>query len=76
MQLLETEFSQTVRDLIDFHLLQQNSIPAFLSAVTLELFGRQTLPYSLPLGSATPASAARGSQMETGSQDACRGPNP
>ncbi|XP_070616343.1 mitotic spindle assembly checkpoint protein MAD1-like [Erythrolamprus reginae] len=43
MQLLETEFSQTVRDLIDLHLLQQDSIPAFLSAVTLELFSRQTV---------------------------------
>ncbi|XP_058013087.1 mitotic spindle assembly checkpoint protein MAD1 isoform X2 [Ahaetulla prasina] len=43
MQLLETEFSQTVHDLIDLHLLQQDSIPAFLSAVTLELFSRQTV---------------------------------
>ncbi|XP_053132863.1 mitotic spindle assembly checkpoint protein MAD1 isoform X3 [Hemicordylus capensis] len=43
MQLLETEFSQTVRELIDLHLLQQNSIPAFLSAVTLDLFSRQTV---------------------------------
>ncbi|XP_039216430.1 mitotic spindle assembly checkpoint protein MAD1 isoform X2 [Crotalus tigris] len=43
MQLLETDFSQTVRDLIDLHLLQQDSIPAFLSAVTLELFSRQTM---------------------------------
>lgn len=43
MQLLETEFSQTVRELIDLHLLQQDSIPAFLSAVTLDLFSRQTM---------------------------------
>ncbi|XP_063171266.1 mitotic spindle assembly checkpoint protein MAD1 [Candoia aspera] len=43
MQLLETEFSQTVRELIDLHLLQQDSIPAFLSAVTLDLFSRQTV---------------------------------
>nr|XP_060642857.1 mitotic spindle assembly checkpoint protein MAD1 isoform X2 [Anolis sagrei ordinatus] len=43
MQLLETEFSRTVRELIDLHLLQQDSIPAFLSAVTLDLFSRQTI---------------------------------
>ncbi|XP_054848856.1 mitotic spindle assembly checkpoint protein MAD1 isoform X1 [Eublepharis macularius] len=43
MQLLETEFSQTVRDLIDLHLHHQDSIPVFLSAVTLELFSRQTM---------------------------------
>ncbi|XP_075755706.1 mitotic spindle assembly checkpoint protein MAD1 isoform X3 [Pelodiscus sinensis] len=42
MQLLETEFSLTIRELIDLHLLHQDSIPAFLSAVTLELFSRQT----------------------------------
>uniref|UniRef100_A0A8D0GA78 Mitotic spindle assembly checkpoint protein MAD1 n=1 Tax=Sphenodon punctatus TaxID=8508 RepID=A0A8D0GA78_SPHPU len=43
MQLLETEFSRTARELIELHLLQQDSIPAFLSAVTLDLFSRQTL---------------------------------
>uniref|UniRef100_A0A8D2KT82 Mitotic spindle assembly checkpoint protein MAD1 n=1 Tax=Varanus komodoensis TaxID=61221 RepID=A0A8D2KT82_VARKO len=43
MQLLETEFSQSVRELIDLHLLRQDSIPAFLSAVTLDLFSRQTV---------------------------------
>ncbi|TFK10470.1 spermatogenesis-associated protein 13 [Platysternon megacephalum] len=42
MQLLETEFSLSIRELIDLHLLHQDSIPAFLSAVTLELFSRQT----------------------------------
>ncbi|XP_067406961.1 mitotic spindle assembly checkpoint protein MAD1 isoform X3 [Emydura macquarii macquarii] len=42
MQLLETDFSLTIRELIDLHLLHQDSIPAFLSAVTLELFSRQT----------------------------------
>ncbi|CAM5143024.1 unnamed protein product [Eretmochelys imbricata] len=42
MQLLETEFSLTIHELIDLHLLHQDSIPAFLSAVTLELFSRQT----------------------------------
>ncbi|KAM8763563.1 mitotic spindle assembly checkpoint protein MAD1 [Rhynchonycteris naso] len=43
MQLLETEFSRTVPELVALHLLQQDSIPAFLSALTLELFSRQTL---------------------------------
>ncbi|XP_048817343.1 mitotic spindle assembly checkpoint protein MAD1 isoform X1 [Lagopus muta] len=43
MQLLENEFSRTVRELIELHLLHQDSIPAFLSALTLELFSRQTI---------------------------------
>ncbi|XP_036096246.1 mitotic spindle assembly checkpoint protein MAD1 isoform X2 [Molossus molossus] len=43
MQLLETEFSRTVPELIEQHLLRQDSIPAFLGALTLELFSRQTL---------------------------------
>ncbi|KAM4877677.1 mitotic spindle assembly checkpoint protein MAD1 isoform 1-T2 [Thomomys bottae] len=42
MQLLETEFSRSVPELIELHLLRQDSIPAFLSALTLELFSRQT----------------------------------
>nr|XP_008519583.1 PREDICTED: mitotic spindle assembly checkpoint protein MAD1 isoform X1 [Equus przewalskii] len=37
MQLLETEFSRTVQELIELHLLRQDSIPAFLSALTLDL---------------------------------------
>ncbi|XP_054247030.1 mitotic spindle assembly checkpoint protein MAD1 [Indicator indicator] len=43
MQLLENEFSRTVRELIELHLLRQDSIPAFLSALTLDLFSRQTI---------------------------------
>ncbi|XP_008947103.1 PREDICTED: mitotic spindle assembly checkpoint protein MAD1 [Merops nubicus] len=43
MQLLETEFSQTIGELIELHLLRQDSIPAFLSALTLDLFSRQTM---------------------------------
>uniref|UniRef100_A0A8B9QE84 Mitotic spindle assembly checkpoint protein MAD1 n=1 Tax=Apteryx owenii TaxID=8824 RepID=A0A8B9QE84_APTOW len=43
MQLLETEFSRTIRELIELHLLCQDSIPAFLSALTLDLFSRQTI---------------------------------
>ncbi|XP_034525589.1 mitotic spindle assembly checkpoint protein MAD1 isoform X3 [Ailuropoda melanoleuca] len=43
MQLLETAFSHTVQELIELHLLRQDSIPAFLSALTLDLFSRQTV---------------------------------
>nr|XP_021524480.1 mitotic spindle assembly checkpoint protein MAD1 isoform X1 [Aotus nancymaae]XP_021524481.1 mitotic spindle assembly checkpoint protein MAD1 isoform X1 [Aotus nancymaae]XP_021524482.1 mitotic spindle assembly checkpoint protein MAD1 isoform X1 [Aotus nancymaae]XP_021524483.1 mitotic spindle assembly checkpoint protein MAD1 isoform X1 [Aotus nancymaae]XP_021524484.1 mitotic spindle assembly checkpoint protein MAD1 isoform X1 [Aotus nancymaae]XP_021524485.1 mitotic spindle assembly checkpoint len=43
MQLLETEFSRTVGELIEVHLRRQDSIPAFLSSLTLELFSRQTI---------------------------------
>ncbi|XP_056358868.1 mitotic spindle assembly checkpoint protein MAD1 isoform X1 [Oenanthe melanoleuca] len=43
MQLLETEFSRTIGELIELHLLRQDSIPAFLSALTLDLFSRQTM---------------------------------
>ncbi|XP_075035660.1 mitotic spindle assembly checkpoint protein MAD1 isoform X4 [Mixophyes fleayi] len=43
LQLLETNFSMTLHDFIDLHLHHQNSIPAFLSAVTLDLFSRQTI---------------------------------
>jgi len=43
MQLLEPAFSHSVRELIELHLLRQDSIPAFLSALTLELFSRQTV---------------------------------
>uniref|UniRef100_A0A4W3IDN8 Mitotic spindle assembly checkpoint protein MAD1 n=1 Tax=Callorhinchus milii TaxID=7868 RepID=A0A4W3IDN8_CALMI len=42
MQLLQTDFSSTLSEFIDLHLYHQNSIPAFLSAVTLDLFSRQT----------------------------------
>lgn len=42
MQLMETEFSKTLGDMVDLHLHHQKSIPAFLSAVILDLFSRQT----------------------------------
>ncbi|XP_046404594.1 mitotic spindle assembly checkpoint protein MAD1 [Ischnura elegans] len=41
--LLETPFSATLEDLIRIHLMRQHSFPAFLSAVTLDLFNRQTM---------------------------------
>ncbi|MEQ2164725.1 hypothetical protein GOODEAATRI_009709 [Goodea atripinnis] len=42
MQLMETEFSKTLGEMVTLHLHHQKSIPAFLSAVTLDLFSRQT----------------------------------
>ncbi|KAK9540695.1 hypothetical protein VZT92_003132 [Zoarces viviparus] len=42
MQLMETEFSKTLGEMVALHLHHQKSIPAFLSAVTLDLFSRQT----------------------------------
>ncbi|XP_045067648.1 mitotic spindle assembly checkpoint protein MAD1 [Coregonus clupeaformis] len=42
MQLMETDFSRTLTEMVDLHLHHQKSIPAFLSAVTLDLFSRQT----------------------------------
>ncbi|XP_077172686.1 mitotic spindle assembly checkpoint protein MAD1 [Paroedura picta] len=43
MQLMETEFSKTLGEIIDLHLHQQKSFPAFLSALTLDLVSRQTV---------------------------------
>ncbi|EDO40015.1 predicted protein [Nematostella vectensis] len=42
MMMLQTDFSAQVADQIDTYLKKMNSIPAFLSAVTLDLFSRQT----------------------------------
>lgn len=42
MQLMETEFSTTLDEMVALHLHHQKSIPAFLSAVTLDLFSKQT----------------------------------
>ncbi|XP_033117765.1 mitotic spindle assembly checkpoint protein MAD1-like [Anneissia japonica] len=43
MQLLENEFSSTLGDFIKTYLQQQQSIPAFLSNITLDLFSKQTI---------------------------------
>ncbi|XP_071536263.1 mitotic spindle assembly checkpoint protein MAD1-like [Panulirus ornatus] len=43
LQLLETEFSSTLEDLIDAYLHHEKSYPAFLSAVTLDLYNRRTI---------------------------------
>lgn len=43
MELMESSFSQKLTHLIELHLHQQRCIPVFLCAVTLELFGEQTM---------------------------------
>ncbi|KAJ3615196.1 hypothetical protein NHX12_018764 [Muraenolepis orangiensis] len=43
MQMMETEFSKKLKPMVALHLHNQKSIPAFLSAVTLDLFSQQTV---------------------------------
>uniref|UniRef100_A0A0B7A767 Spindle assembly checkpoint component MAD1 n=1 Tax=Arion vulgaris TaxID=1028688 RepID=A0A0B7A767_9EUPU len=43
IQMLQTDFSLTVQDAIELYLQKHNSIPLFLSHITMELFGRQTM---------------------------------
>ncbi|KAK3592821.1 hypothetical protein CHS0354_019049 [Potamilus streckersoni] len=43
IQMLETEFSTSLKDHIDMYLARYDSIPAFLSSVTLDLVSRQTI---------------------------------
>nr|XP_022911768.1 mitotic spindle assembly checkpoint protein MAD1 [Onthophagus taurus] len=43
LDLLENQFSTSLVELIDLHLRQQNSIPVFLSALTMELFNNRTV---------------------------------
>ncbi|KAL5019316.1 hypothetical protein ScPMuIL_005038 [Solemya velum] len=45
LQMLGTPFSEYVQELIDEYLEKMNSIPAFLSKVTLDLFARQTITW-------------------------------
>lgn len=45
-ELLETPYSLTLEDFINLHLKHQHSIPVFLSAITLDLFNRQTVASS------------------------------
>ncbi|CAI9739388.1 spindle assembly checkpoint MAD1-like [Octopus vulgaris] len=42
LQLLETSFSKTTSKLIELYLEKQDSIPAYLSSITLDLFSRHT----------------------------------
>ncbi|CAH1126285.1 unnamed protein product [Ceutorhynchus assimilis] len=43
LDLLATDFSSSLEPLIDLHLKHQNSIPVFLSAVTMDLFNQKTI---------------------------------
>lgn len=45
VEMLGTDFSSSLQGLIDMYLIRQDSIPAFLSSVTLELFSRQTMNF-------------------------------
>ncbi|XP_053393249.1 mitotic spindle assembly checkpoint protein MAD1-like isoform X2 [Mercenaria mercenaria] len=45
IEMLGTSFSSTMQDLMEMYLIRQDSIPAFLSGVTLELFSRQTMNF-------------------------------
>ena len=51
LQILATEFSSTIQDNVEHYLTSGHSIPAFLSSITLDLFGRQTI-LSQPMQSA------------------------
>lgn len=42
LDILETEYSNSLSDMIKTHLQNHNSLPAFLSSLTLELFKRTT----------------------------------
>lgn len=42
MELLETEYSKTLSELVEEVLLQHHSIPVFLSTLTVDLFKKQT----------------------------------
>ncbi len=55
--LLETNFSSQLADLIELHLSQQNSIPAFLAAVIMDLFSRQT--FDTPEAVTLPSTSAQ-----------------
>ena len=43
IQLLGTEFSQQLGDKLETYLHGANSIPVFLSSVTMDLFNKQTM---------------------------------
>nr|CAD7572728.1 unnamed protein product [Timema californicum] len=43
LDLLSTPYSETLMDFVELHLEHQHSIPLFLSAITVDLFTKQTL---------------------------------
>lgn len=50
MDLLENQFSATLEDMVDLHLKHQNSIPVFLSAITMDLFNNRTKTFEIDWG--------------------------
>jgi len=46
LQMLANTYSETFADLIEMYLHGADSIPAFLSSVTLQLFQKQTIMQS------------------------------
>ncbi|CAL1543386.1 unnamed protein product [Lymnaea stagnalis] len=45
IQLLQTDFSLTLQDAMETYLQRQNSIPMFLSHITMDLFSKQTMNF-------------------------------
>lgn len=43
LNLLENQFSAALEDMVELHLRHQNSIPVFLSAITMDLFNNRTM---------------------------------
>lgn len=43
LDMLETDYSLTLSDMVQNYLAAHNSMPAFLSSLTLELFNRSTM---------------------------------
>lgn len=43
LNLLENEFSGTLGQMIELHLIHQKSVPVFLSAITIDLFNQKTM---------------------------------
>lgn len=43
LNLLQNEFSATLGQMIELHLIHQKSVPVFLSAITIDLFNQKTM---------------------------------
>lgn len=66
LQLMETDFSLSWKSLIKRYLQEGNSLPAFLSAITLELYNRTTIMEQPPEDamSSSPSSPIQSSEAE------------
>lgn len=47
IEMVHTDYSETLGDLLDLHLHQHQSIPLFLSALTMELFTKTTIQHAI-----------------------------